>query len=112
MGEILRHFFPQLMPRLREYRLTELDVALEAVLDCRDATALGLAAEDLVKDYDFTIPQAVAAAAVRRDVEGLLVRSATGLGDNLVIFPAKLRSTSQLRVVGSRDPRLYVARDG
>jgi len=32
------------------------------------------------------------------------------LGDNLIVFPAQLRSTSELAVVAGRDPRLYVAR--
>jgi RES domain-containing protein len=110
LGEVLRHFSPALMPRLSEYRLTELAVELAAVLDCRDERALGLAAGDLVEDYDFTRPQAIAAAAIDRGAEAMLVRSATGLGDNLVVFPASLRQSSALSVVGSRDPRLYVPR--
>ena len=110
LGEVLRHFSPQLLPRLNEYRLSELEVVLEAVLDCRAATALGLSAEDLIKDYDFAISQAIAAAAIAHGAEAILVGSATGLGDNLVVFPAQLHGASRLTVVDSRDPRLYVAR--
>jgi len=110
LGEVLRHFSPQLLPQLNEYRLSELEVELEAVLDCRDAAALGLSPEDLIRDYDFAITQEIAAAAIAQGAEGMLVPSATGMGDNLVVFPAQLHTTSRLAVVGSRDPRLYVPR--
>lgn len=110
LGEILRHFSPQLLLQLNEYRLSELEVELEAVLDCRDAAAFGLSPDNLTRDYDFAITQEIAAAAIAQGAEGILVRSATGLGDNLVVFPAQLHSTSRLAVVGSRDPRLYVPR--
>lgn len=110
LGEVLRHFSPHLLPQLNEYRLSEIELELEAVLDCRDAAALGLSPEDLIRDYDFTITQEVAAAAIAQGAEGILVPSATGLGENLVVFPAQLHSTSRLAVVGGRDPRLYVPR--
>jgi hypothetical protein len=110
MGEVLRHFSPELLPALNEYRLSELDVELEAILDLRDAARLELSGEDLVADYDFSLTQALAASAIERGAEGILVTSATGLGDNLVVFPAQLRSASGLRVLASRDPRLFVPR--
>lgn len=110
LGEVVRHFTPQLLPQLNEYRLSEIDVELEAVLDCRDAAAFGLSTEDLTRDYDFAITQEIAAAAIAQGAEGILVPSATGLGDNLVVLPAQLRSSSRLTVAGSRDPRLYVPR--
>lgn len=110
LGEVLRHSSLQLLPQLNEYRLSELEVELEAVLDCRNAAALCLSPEDLIRDYDFTITQEIAAAAIAQGAEGLLAPSATGLGDNLVVFPAQLHSTSRLTVAGSRDPRLYVPR--
>lgn len=110
LGEVLRHFSPGLLPRLSEYRLTEIAVDLEAVLDCRDETAFGLAKGDLTKDYDFARSQTLAAAAIGVGAEAILVTSATGLGDNLVVFPAQLRHSSTLSVLGSRDPRLYVPR--
>jgi hypothetical protein len=64
LGEVLRHFSPQLLPRLNEYRLSETEVELAAVLDCREPTALGLSPRDLIRDYDFRITQAIAAAAI------------------------------------------------
>jgi hypothetical protein len=110
LAEVLRHFNPQLMPRLNQYRLTELDVDLSAVLDCRDATNLGLEAGALVLDYDFATTQTLAAAAIAIGAEGLLAASATGLGDNLVLFPGRLRESSRFEVVRARNPRLYVRR--
>lgn len=110
LGEVLRHSSPGLLPRLNEYRLSELEVELESVLDCRDAASLGLAPDDLIRDYDFAITQEIAAAAIAQGAEGTLVPSATGLGDNLVVFPAQLHTPSRLAIVGSRDPRLYVPR--
>jgi hypothetical protein len=110
LGEILRHVSPEGMRDLNEFRLTELEVELTAVLDCRDAIALGLTPEDLVRDYDFIATQEIAAAAISKGAEGILVPSATRLGDNLVIFANRLLSQSKLVVVGSRDPRLHVPR--
>ena len=110
LGEIVRHITPELLDKLNDFRMSELEVELEAVLDCRDAAELGLSPEDLIRHYDFAITQEIAAAAIAQGAEGIRVSSATGLGDNLVIFPAQLHSTSRLALVGSRDPRLYVPR--
>lgn len=98
------------MAQLNDYRLSELDVELDAVLDCRDARVLGLTRADLIRDYDFTITQEIGAAVVDRGAEGILVPSATRLGDNLVVFPVKRLDTSRLVVLGSQDPRLYIPR--
>jgi hypothetical protein len=66
--------------------------------------------EDLIRDNDFSTTQELAAAAIALRAEAVLVVSATGLGDNLVVFPRMLRDSSILRAIGSRDPRLYVPR--
>lgn len=110
LGEILRHLTPERLPLLNEYRLTEVSVSRSAVLDCRDPTVLGLTTDDLHHDTNYSPTQELGAAAVARGVEGLVVSSATRLGDNLVVFPANLRSGSQIVATSSRDPRLYVPR--
>jgi hypothetical protein len=56
-------------------------------VDCRDPNPLGLTSGDLSHDTDYRTTQALGTAADRRSLEGLLVRSATGLGDNLILFP-------------------------
>jgi RES domain-containing protein len=91
---------------LDEFRFTEIWAQLEAVLDCRDLDSLGLAEVDVFDDEDFETPQAVAGAAIERGVEGILVPSASRLGDNLIVFPKLLRSTSVLVEVRSIDPVL------
>lgn len=110
IGEILRHIAPDSLADLNDYRITELDVELESTADVRNPTRVGLDIESLVDDYDFDVTQQLAAAAIERGAEGLLVPSATRLGVNLIIFPARLHTESRLVVIDSRDPRLYVSR--
>jgi RES domain-containing protein len=110
LGEILRQLVPELLPRMNDYQLSELAVELSVVLDCRDALGLGLEKDDLIRDGDFEITQQIAGEAIARGVEGVLVPSATQMGDNLVVFPERLTAASGLTLVRSRDPRLYVPR--
>ena len=111
LGEILRHVTPALLPLLNGYRITAIAVAVTAVADCRDLERLRLTPDALWHDTDYRLPQALAAAAVAAGREGMLVPSATRLGDNLILFPDNLRAASHLAVIDSRDPVLYVARD-
>lgn len=111
LAEIFRHTQPSGMPRLNEYRITEVAIHLNAVIDCRNAqqaTELRLTLED---PYDYAFTQRIAKEAINRGAEAILVPSATRLGDNLVIFPDQLRPDSRLDVIGSRDPVLYVERE-
>jgi RES domain-containing protein len=91
---------------LDQYRFTEIWVQLEAVLDCRNLAALGLTEADIFHDTDFETPRALAAAAIERQVEGIVVPSASRLGDNRVIFPHLVRATSVVVEVRSIDPVL------
>ena len=109
LGELVRHITPELLPHLNGYRISELAVTLEAVVDCRDAARLGLSPAALVEDRDLETTQQIGAAVDAAGFEGLLVPSATALGGNLVVFPAQLRERSRLDIVGSRDPRLFVS---
>ena len=59
-------------------------------------------------DTDYEATQALGAAANSRGFEGLLVPSATRLGNNLIVFSQNLLADSRIAVVSSRDPRLYV----
>ena len=111
LGEVYRHLTPELLPSLNDFRLSEISASLQEIADCRDPSALGLISGDLSHDTDYRATQALGAAANSLGLEGLLVPSATGLGDNLVIFPQNLRAGSRLTVVSGRDPRLYVRRD-
>lgn len=110
LGEILRHVSADLLPQLNDFRISELSLQLVAVADCRDAGALGLTLDDLCDDFDYRATQAIAAAAIASGAEGVLVPSATRLGDNLIVFTTRLRPESRITVVSSREPRLYVPR--
>ena len=103
MGEIERN---RRTAPLGAYRFTEIWAQLEAVLDCRDLQALHVTEADLLDDTDYSTPQALARAARDFGVEGMLVPSATRLGDNLIVFPDRVRAGSVLVEVRSIDPNL------
>jgi len=103
IGEMVRARKPG---DLRGVRFTEIEVDLSAVADCRDPDAVEIDVVRLFADWDFTLGQALAKQARADGAEALLVPSASDLGDNLIVFPDRLRSTSTLTVVRSVDPRL------
>src|SRR5215203_4265101 len=100
----------EVLPTLNNRRLSKIFARLEMVLDCRDPAPLDLGLAHLLHDTDVEITRSIGAAAFAMGVEGILAISATGLGDNLILFPVHLGTDSQLTVVSSRDPRLYVER--
>jgi len=95
---------------LGDYRLSELRVDVRAVINCRDTSALGLTVDALCHDSNYSVPRQLARAAIAVGAEGVLVPSATRLGDNLVLFPRTRREGSTLAVVQSVDPRIYIDR--
>lgn len=110
LGEVLRHISSEARLReLNDYRLSELSLELDALLDCRVTSPMGLSLDDVLHDTDYSVAQELAAAAIAQGMEGMLIPSASRLGDNLVLFPSQLRPGSRINVVGSRDPRLYVS---
>lgn len=97
---------------MNNYRISRIDVELEAVVDCRDLCALGVTREELLSDTDYEAGQTLAHTAITKGAEGILAPSATRIGDNLILFPNQLRSTSRLEVTGFRDElHLYPAGD-
>lgn len=106
LAEMVRHADTEGLDTLIDRQLSELACSFAAVIDCRNPTALGLKAGALLDDHDYSVSHALAAAAFAAGAEGILVPSATALGDNLVVFPANLRPESRLVVVSSRSPRL------
>ncbi len=91
------------MDHIRESRLSELRVRLNAVLDARDLDALGLTHEILLKPHEHEAGQRLGETTMRCGYEGLLVPSATRLGDNLIVLPNARKETSQLDAIGYRD---------
>jgi hypothetical protein len=110
VAEVVRHLSLDMVTRLNRLRLSQLEVGLSRVVDCRSAARLGLEEGELIQDFDYSTTQAIGAAAIARGAEAILVPSATGLGDNLVVFPDRLRASSRMSIIGSRDPRLFVPR--
>jgi len=96
--------------RIRNYRLSELQVTLAAVLDCRDLSALGLTRKALLGE-SYALGQELAAAAVARGAEGIIVPSATRWGDNLIVFPHNQRPGSQIVVKGYRIMKYLLSKD-
>lgn len=100
LGELQRHLTAVMLPRLNSYLLTELRVSLGAVLDITRPEKVGLAPEYLMHDTEYSLTQAIGAAAREVGAEASLVPpSATGLGTNLVVFPDPLRPDSVLEGV-------------
>jgi len=104
-----------LLAGLNTRRVSELSVALSAVLDCRDVSAMGLTPPlikpgDLFHDTEYDTGHALAAAALTLRCAALLVPSATGFGDSLIVFPANLGPTDTITLVRSIDAPLFVAR--
>ncbi len=112
ISEMVRHTSAPALPYLNSYRLSELAIVeLTPVLDCRDVAAIGLTLNDVWHPKDYEPTQAITAAAMARGCQGILVPSATCLGDNLIIFTDELHDLDhQIRLVGSRVPCLYVDR--
>jgi RES domain-containing protein len=88
-------------------RFTKLRVELQSVIDCSDATRLGLSPDDLCQDPDdldsdpchaaaWETPRRIAEAAFNHSAEGILVPSASRRGLNLIVFPENLRPTSTI----------------
>lgn len=112
LGEIVRHVESVGLSSLNNYRLSELSVHVSKVADCRDHEPLGLFLDDLMDDFDLSASRALSEAAFEGGLEGMLVVSATRLGDNLVLFPENLDRVSLVEAVSWRDPSLYVKRFG
>lgn len=107
IAELVRNVAPVSPVKLRDYRISELEVSLSRVVDCSEPTVLGLEIDDLCHDRDWEIPQELAEVALHARHEGLIVPSASRLGNNLIVFPDQLRADSVIQITGYVDPQLY-----
>jgi RES domain-containing protein len=110
IAELTRRLEPTTLTGLNNRRLTRIRVSLSVVLDLRDPSVLGLTLAALIDDYDYSITQALAAAALQRGVEGLLVPAASLVSANLVVLIDNLLPASAIEPLDAVDPRLYVPR--
>jgi RES domain-containing protein len=109
LGELIRHITPELLPSLNGFRLSRVSVTLVAAIDCRDPSNIGLRVQDLTSDGSTERTREIGAAAHMLGADGLLVPSATLLGDNLILFPDNFSPSTRLTLETSIDPRLYIA---
>lgn len=104
IAELIRHTPPEDIENLIEMRLSELEVTLQSVLDMRKSHEFGVDVQRLLDDRDYSLSQELASVALARGCDALLVPSATGLGDNLILFPSRCRDYgSAVQCVRSRD---------
>lgn len=87
---------------LRNNVLTERELDLDRVLDLSDPAGVGLTREDLTGS-DHGTCQDLAATAVDRGFQGLLVPSAALPGVNLVLFPRHLPEPPPIRATRSTE---------
>ena len=90
--------------------ISRLHVSLQSAVDLRNPPVAGLSVADLIGDV-YSLTQAIGAAAVTDSHEGLLVPTATGIGEpgadfNIVIFTDNLRPGSTVVVLETRSPNL------
>lgn len=98
--ELVRRSAARNLAYLQNNVLSELKIDLSRVLDLSEPSGARWERADLTGP-DFHRCQEIAAAAVRRGYEGILVPSAALPGSNLVILPGNLRDTASLRLVQS-----------
>ena len=92
---------------------TRLEIDLQAVLNFMNPVPAGLTVDGLCQDsdrphVDYILPQEIAAAAIARGAEALLVPSATRVDDripNVIMFPAHIQPGSSIRIVEVVEPR-------
>ncbi len=100
--EMVRRSAARSLAFLRNNALTELEVDLTRTLDLSDPIAVGLTLADL-RGSDRRACQELAATAMARRYEALLVPSAALPGSNLVILPRSLPEPPPIRVVRSTE---------
>ncbi|GIW07552.1 MAG: hypothetical protein KatS3mg060_2357 [Dehalococcoidia bacterium] len=100
--EMVRRSAARNLAYLKNNVLSELEVDLSRILDISDPAAVGLTAADLTGP-DHRPCQELAAAAMARAYEGLLVSSAALPGLNLVVLPRNLPEPSPFRVLRSTE---------
>jgi RES domain-containing protein len=96
--------------RFTTVTLSRLRLQVPAVLDLRDPALAGLAVDDLTAP-DYLLPQAIGAEAFTTGLQGLLVPTATGVGEaardyNVIIFTDNLRPGSSITYMESKTPKL------
>jgi hypothetical protein len=107
LGEYTRHLAN--LSHLRGLRISRIHVELTRAGNCLDLATLHLTEAQLLGSADdYSVGQALAAAAIDAGYEAIVVPTATRFqGHNLVVFPDHLRPGSAFRVRDYEEPHLY-----
>jgi hypothetical protein len=109
--EMVRRSAARNLSFLKNNVLTELHVDVRRVLDLSDPATVGRTREQLTGS-DVRLCQDLAAAALERGFQAMLVPSAALPGSNLVLFPTHLPDPPNIHVMGSTAlPLDIIARD-
>lgn len=129
LGEIIRHqealtgmsdaiAMKAAVERNRVYlstrRLTRLELSFSRIRDARNLEALGISQDDFfvdgIWDAGGYVSQALGQACRDAGDEGVVVPSATRLGDSLILFLENKLDSSEIQQGPSRDPSLFLPR--
>lgn len=110
LGEAIRYQAPR-MRRIAAYDLSEVALRLTSVVDVHDLAGGLIDEVHLLDDWDYTLAQECGEAALRRRADGLLVPSATRLGNNVIVLPGNLSAATRIDAVVSRS-LMHVLRYG
>jgi hypothetical protein len=115
LGERIRHTTARALSALAGQRISRLSVRLSLVLvgctpdGCLSPAVIGMTTDDLCHPNDYRMTHRLAEAVRARGAEGMLIPSCTRFrGGNLIIFPDLLQPASEIRVVDTEDPDLFV----
>lgn len=90
-------------------RLTQIAVTASEIVDLRSISADEARQVGLFDDWNYESGHVLARAVRETGAEGMLVASATRIGDSLILFPDMLRPGSEMTVVRTVDPDLTKA---
>lgn len=114
LGERIRHTTPAVLHTLAAQRISRLRVTLHRVLmacspdGCHELAVSGLTKDELCRPADYSRTHALA-EATRQRAEALLIPSCTRFPEgNLIIFTDQLQPRSEIRIIESIDPDLYI----
>jgi RES domain len=115
LGERIRHTTARALSAFDGQRISHLSVRLSFVLDgcetdgCLTSAWTEISHDDLCHPADYRKTRAIAEATRVRGIEGMLIPSCTRFrGGSLIICPDLLRPSSEVRVIGTEDPDLFV----
>ena len=114
LGEQLRHTSAEALARLRFLRLSRLRVKLQSVLvacdpvGCHDLAIPGIDLDDICDPRNYSLTHQIGGAA-RLIAEAVRIPSCTRFPEgNLIVFPDRLHVDSDVTVIDTVDPELYL----